>query len=187
MRPKKIWLISDTHFGHLSSQRWINDETGLKVRHGFADVNECDEIMIDNWNKTVMPHDRVYHLGDISMARKEIAKLGRVHGKIVLIKGNHDIHKLKEYLPFVEDIRGSHTLDDVVLSHIPVHLDNRSSLRWTSNIHGHLHEKNVMLKNTKGQLTKIQDPRYLNVCVEQINYTPIELDEALSILEKRKC
>ena len=62
------------------------------------DPNEMDEEMIKRWNETVRPNDKVYHLGDVVINRKALTTLSRLNGDKVLIRGNHDIFKLEEYI-----------------------------------------------------------------------------------------
>ena len=160
------FLISDTHFSHKNICTFTNYD-GSKLRP-FETAEEMDELMIENWNKTVRPIDKVYHLGDVAINRVGLKVLERLNGKKVLIKGNHDIFPLKDYLPHFYDIRAYHILDKMILSHIPIHSDSRG--RFGANIHGHTHSNNVMKDGAK-------DPFYFCVCVEQINYTPISLEE----------
>ena len=162
----KTFLISDTHFGHnniLTFKR--NDGSPLRL---FNNIHEHDEYLIDQWNSTVSQDDKVYHLGDVGF--KSWASLANVLSKLngtkVLIKGNHDGHKLSQYQQFFKDIRGSHVLDKYILTHIPIHPESLS--RWKANIHGHLHA------NT------LKDSRYFNVSVEQLNYKPIDFEEIRS-------
>lgn len=126
---------------------------------------------MDRWNAVVRPSDKVYHLGDLAMARRHIATIGRCNGTKVLIKGNHDLFNLDDYTPFFKDIRGSHVLAGKLLTHIPVH--PASLERWGANIHGHLHSERVL--GADGQ----QDPRYACVSVEQTGFAPVALDEVL--------
>ena len=162
----KNFVISDTHFGH--SNILTFEHNGNKVRE-FDSVDHMDETMIENWNRVVRPVDRVYHLGDIVMNRRCMPILDRLNGKKVLIKGNHDIFKLSDYLPYFDDIRAYKVFPKhmIILSHIPIHPSQMN--RFKLNIHGHIHT-NIL-----------DDDRYLNVSVEKINYTPLDLNE---ILEK---
>lgn len=163
------WLISDTHFGHKGVTEFLRSDNKTPLRP-WDDVQEMDEALVKNWNSVVGDKDRVYHLGDVVINRKALKILDRLKGRKVLIKGNHDIFKLKDYTPYFEDIRAYQKLDSFILSHIPLHPS--SIARWASgNIHGHLHS-NVVLDD-KGN----PDKRYINVSVEQINYTPISFDE----------
>jgi len=166
-----IFFISDTHFGHQGSCNFLRTDGVTKMRP-FDTSEEMDEILVENWNKVVKPFDKVYHLGDVSMKRKDIATVGRCNGKKVLVRGNHDIFNLTDYTPYFYDIRGVHVMParDMILSHIPLH--GESIDRFRINIHGHTHEKSV------GSL------QHCCVCVEQINYTPISLEELNSRINK---
>lgn len=126
-----------------------------------------DNVLIDNWNKVVSPKDKVYHLGDVYINRKARFILDRLNGDKVLIKGNHDIFSLENYTPYFRDIRAYHVLDKMILSHVPIHTDNLG--RFKGNVHGHLHEHRI--KDVNGNV----DLRYQTVCVEHIDYTPVEL------------
>ena len=57
----KIYVISDTHFGHENSLKWT-DEDGNKLRP-FDTVEELNNTIIDNWNRVVKAGDHVYHFG----------------------------------------------------------------------------------------------------------------------------
>lgn len=157
------WIISDTHFSHKSILSFKRSD-GSPLRD-FKHVDEMDQYMIDQWNSVVHPDDKVYHLGDVAMCN--ITKLTEIFshlpGRKVLIKGNHDTLKLSQYAYLFSDVRAYHVLDGLLLAHIPVHPESLS--RWKGQIHGHLH------------YNKVKDPRYFNVSVECINYTPINFEE----------
>ena len=156
--------------GHEGPYNKFLNHDGTFLRQNLATcADEADELMIEKHNKLVKPSDRVYFVGDFCFSKKHIHKLGRMHGRKVLIKGNHDTLELKEYLPYVDDIRGVHQFDGVVITHIPIH--EQSLGRRGFNIHGHLHAHRVTLPNGR------VDPRYFNVSVEQIGYQPITLEE----------
>jgi len=172
----KTWLISDTHFGHEKTCSDFKGPDGVSPLRPFANADEMDREMVQRWNALVQPADRVYHLGDVVIARKNLHILHALNGRKKLIRGNHDIFKLEDYSPFFDDILGSHKLDDFVLSHIPLHPG--SLARWCGgNIHGHTHANRVMAKSPYSS-AEVIDPRYLCVSVEQTNYGPISLDEA---------
>lgn len=156
----KVFLISDTHFGHKNLINFKRAD-GSPLRP-FSQVDEMNGTLIKNWNSVVSPEDKVYHLGDVTINVKSLDLLYNLNGTKILIKGNHDIQSLKCYLPHFKDIRGSHELDGLLLTHIPV--SETQKYRYRGNIHGHLHEKNL------------KDPWYYNVSVEQINYTPIPFE-----------
>jgi len=156
-----IFFISDTHFGHGNILNF-RDKENNRVRP-FVSVEEMDEALIQNWNKVVRPQDKIYHLGDVAIPRKGLDCLSRCNGDKVLVRGNHDIFRLKDYVKYFRDVRGYVVLENYLASHIPVHPDSKG--RFKKNIHGHLHTNNL------------EDDFYINVSVEQINFTPIAWEE----------
>lgn len=161
---KDIFVISDTHFGHQLMTTVLTDH-GQRLRP-WDTTDEMDETLIANWNSVVTPSDKVYHLGDVFFPRKGRMLLSRLNGDKVLIRGNHDGHPIKDYLMGFRDVRALHVLDNVIMTHVPIH--EQSLSRWKGNVHGHLHEHRIL--NRVG----LPDPRYTTVCVEHIGYTPKE-------------
>lgn len=176
-----IFLIADLHFSQEGACKWLNSD-GTKMRP-FESAFEMDEVLIANWNKVVSPSDKVYVLGDVAMKKSAVSLIGQCNGKKVLVKGNHDIYKLSDYTPYFYDIRGSHKLDNFILTHIPLHPD--SLARWCGgNIHGHLHSGNVDYIDWHREYGDTVDPRYFCVSVEQINYTPIAFEEVKRLMKE---
>lgn len=150
----KIHHISDHHFGHRNIIQYEN--------RPFIDVEEMNIMMIELWNAVVRPNDIVIHYGDFSLENPEytIDIIKKLNGDIILIKGNHDRRTRKfweERAGILKYFKRSIELDDVVLSHRPEEIDKY-------NIHGHIHSKG-----------KLRNDKY-NVCVEPLNYVPIEND-----------
>ena len=126
--------------------------------------------MEEQWNKTVGPNDKVYHLGDIAMPSskaKSLHILNRLNGEKVLIRGNHDQFDLKDYARYFKDVRGSHQFDGMLLTHIPVH--EQSLGKWGFNVHGHLHARRVALVDhyIKGNSLRIKCQIFL--CFSRTN------------------
>ena len=159
----RTFLIADTHFGHEGVCKFSRDD-GTPLRP-WDNAQEMDEALIERWNSVVGPGDKVYHLGDVAIPRRGLKCLAHLNGTKVLIRGNHDTFKLSDYVEYFKDIRGCHYLDGIILTHIPVHPDNLN--RYKGNIHGHLHYRRILQPD--GSI----DPRYQCVCVEHIDYTPI--------------
>jgi calcineurin-like phosphoesterase family protein len=180
-----VFLISDTHFTHKGVTQFLNNN-GTKLRP-WDNVEEMDEALVANWNSVVRPKDKIYHLGDVVINRRALKILERLNGEKVLIRGNHDIFRLEEYTPYFKDIRGSHKLDNFILTHIPIHPS--SLARWCGgNIHGHLHSENVMKylgEDWVGDDVYVKDLRYFCVSVEQINYTPISFEEVKKLIKEQ--
>jgi calcineurin-like phosphoesterase family protein len=172
-----IWLVSDTHFSHENILNFIDSRTGLKVRPGFANVDEMDECMIDNWNSAVKQGDKVYHLGDVMFGSKDrFAKLWpKLNGSKRLIVGNHDDIRYLSSGGFFKEVYLERKFRDekIHLSHIPLHpsqheVGSPGSKNFFCNVHGHIH----------GNPTPVG--RYINVSVEVINYTPVAFEDIVA-------
>jgi calcineurin-like phosphoesterase family protein len=73
-----LFVTADTHFSHAKMCEFVNAD-GSKVRP-WDDVEEMDEALVEQWNKTVGPKDKVYHLGDVAIQRKGLSLLNRLNG-----------------------------------------------------------------------------------------------------------
>lgn len=148
-----------------------------------------DDAIVERWNSVVKPSDKVYVLGDAIIGRSQLPTLGRLNGKKRLYMGNHDIfikNWNRDYQPYFTEISAYKVFDDLICSHIPLHPESVKE-RWKANVHGHLHANRVMThmprKGVIGKAIDIFAPReaidpiYLNVSLEQIDYTPISMDE----------
>ena len=170
----KQYFISDCHFGHHNILTF-KDEAG-KLTREFNNIEEHDDLIIDNINSVVRVMDKLFILGDVVMNRKNMSILDRINTKKrILVRGNHDTFKLKDYIPYFKDIRAYKVMPKhgIIFSHIPIHpcqLEGRFKL----NIHGHMHQNKIKY-----------DSRYFNICPEQIGYMPIELEEILKVKTKR--
>ena len=135
----------------------------------YSTMEEMHEDIIEKHNSVVKPSEKVYFLGDCVVDKAYFDLLGRFNGHLRLIKGNHCVeHKSLNYYKYFEQLLGVKFISDkkVILTHIPIHPD--SILPGWINIVGHLH------------CNPVPDERYKCVCLEQINFTPISLDELLS-------
>jgi len=173
---KNIWLISDTHFFHANILHFTDDNGELIRGKIFTDVDHMNEHMLDNWNSVVKPGDKVYHLGDVMMGPKEdfLKFWPKLNGSKRLIVGNHDDIKWMAQKELFAKIQMWRMFPEfgLLLSHVPLH---ESSLRrgnpWDEtapmllNVHGHIHQNPSPTKHHRC------------VCVEQINYTPINIEE----------
>lgn len=157
---KDIWVISDTHFGHHNIIKYCN--------RPYSGPTEMDWDMVEKWNSVIKPQDKVYHLGDVYMgcSKGYIENiLSQLNGHKRLILGNHDNGKDQILQRYFEKIDMWRIFSEfgLILTHVPLHKD---SMRHSSlNVHGHIHDK------------PSPDGPYKCVCVEQINYTPIHIEE----------
>ena len=151
-----VWFISDIHAGHLNQTRW---------RTGFKDEEEIFNIVKQNYHDLVGKRDTCYFLGDIAFNQMRLWDIASWAGqKKVLIVGNHDTERIpmRDLCNAFDEVHSLLKYKKFWLSHAPLHPDE---LRGKINVHGHTHHH------------VIDDPRYVNVCLEQINYRPINLLE----------
>lgn len=168
---EKVFIISDTHFGHSATFEAFKRNDGTPLRP-FKSLEEMHTTFISNWNTVVGKNDLVLHLGDVAFSGQAMdAIMPQLNGNKRLIRGNHDRFSEGRYRRFFQRIEGCYVRDGYIFTHIPIHPESLS--RWHANIHGHLHAN------------LINHPQYFNASVEQINYTPIEFEKVKAILKKR--
>ena len=163
-----IWVTSDTHFNHIDILTFKHC-----CRKEFDSVDHMNQCMFDNWNSVVGVDDIVYHLGDVLFGiDKEqwlAENFNKLNGKKHLILGNHDNPKF--LAPYFKSISMWKTFNDIglLLSHTPQHASTLAEThRFKENIlnvHGHIH------------FNPSPAGPYKCVCVEQTNYTPVNIDE----------
>lgn len=177
------FFISDLHLGHKNIIHFKNKK-GIISRQmvlpngllrPFESIEEHDDYIIEKINSVVSKEDKTYFVGDIAFGQESLKLIGKIKGYKYLIGGNHDCYATDSYLKYFNKIFGAKMLDKCILSHIPVHpcqLENR----YKVNIHGHMHSYNVKKFNW-GKLKFENDPRYINVSCEQLDFLPISYDE----------
>jgi calcineurin-like phosphoesterase family protein len=123
--------------------------------------------LIRRWNSVVKADDIVYHLGDVALCSdgdRFTALINSLKGRKMLITGNHDEHRASWYMEHGFEWATRYPIifdSSLILSHEPIFM-NSNDMRV--NIHGHIHTK-VMP----------DERHYINVSVEQTDYTPISL------------
>lgn len=174
-----IYVASDTHFGHANIIRYCN--------RPFADVEEMDKALVENWNSIVKPEDTVIHVGDFAFVRKDYSKLKDIldslRGNKILIRGNHD------YSPEVMQKAGfsfvaeSCTIvnNDVkyLFTHYPIDSESArlsilDEIGADFHIHGHVHNHKPIISGN----------RSINASVEGTNYTPFALSSVPFLYKK---
>ena len=159
----KIYLIADTHFGEDRIRRYEN--------RPFESADQMDSELISRWNSTVTAEDTVYHLGDFGADGNEAEILGRLNGKKILIKGNHDTRCNSEdrSLGFSEVYDYPIIVDGFwILSHDSLYVNENMPY---ANLFGHVHNSPVVKDYSK---------QHYCVSAERINYTPISFDQVKS-------
>lgn len=175
-----IYVTSDLHFGHKNAIK-------LCMRP-FNTVEEMNQTIIDNWNKTVSDKDEVYILRDIALshnADKVQQYLLQLKGIKHLVKGNHD--QFTESLHFKPHIFQSiqnykefkYNGNFIIMMHYPIldwnHMHNQNSFM----LHGHMHNPpQYNIDNIKNNI------RRYDVGVDANNFTPIRIDEIIKKFQK---
>ena len=173
-----IFFTSDTHFGHEKLCTTFTRPDGSPARN-FSCAAEMDEHMVKQWNSVVRPCDTVYHLGDVLINKKNFHTLGRLQGKLRLVRGNHDIFDDEDYHMYFKRLLGVKMFPKygAVCTHIPIHPQQLEN-RWKVNLHGHMHHQLVRDKHG------YPDRRYINLCGEHWNYVPQALDSLVKLVDK---
>jgi calcineurin-like phosphoesterase family protein len=183
--PARIWVISDTHFGHDNMYMFLRQDGLTRVRPGFQSSADADAHMVRAWNARVHAADHVYHLGDVGFGPTFLDLVKHLAGHKRLILGNHDKEDVRKYREAgFQKVFGSRQHEGCWLTHIPMHPSTIGEGKL--NIHGHIHERLVMRTTSwarsveDGQplpMGREPDPRYRNVCVEHTNYAPVLLND----------
>lgn len=123
----KIYVISDTHFGHYNL-----------IKNNIRPVDFEQRIMKNLYRLNLTEHDLLIHLGDFCWGELESSFLSLPCRK-VLVKGNHDKKSYSYYynhgFDFCCETFGlSYMNTKIVFSHKPL-----GEGLYDLNIHGHLH------------------------------------------------
>ena len=109
----------------------------------FANVEEMNEILIQNWNAMVKQHDTVFFLGDFAFKNVEqaLAIRRRLNGIIHFIEGNHDYaaHKIRQTFAWFKPVAMVKVGDqEIFLSHYAHRVWPKSHYKcWMLFAHSH--------------------------------------------------
>jgi len=156
-----VRFIADLHLSHAN----------MSKKRGFETIEEHDEYIIKQWNSVVRKRDTTYILGDVTMEKSApYHLLSRLKGIKNVVLGNHDHRQdVKKLLEYVNSVSGMLSYKKVILTHCPVH-PMEMDYRFSHNIHGHIHEKQVLYNG-------LSDLRYICVSCERVDFIPKTLIE----------
>ena len=170
--PEKVWVWSDHHLFHNNIIKF----TGRP----FNNPSEFASVMTQNAN-VINDDDFVIFGGDITFGDTVSTRqwVKSIPGKKYLIMGNHEVDRKKKireiekfgFVAFTDCLHLENTTHPIsYITHYPLFEnfipDN------VFNVHGHIHEK------------KMQGDKYINMCVEHTNYSPVKLIDMLSKASK---
>lgn len=163
----KVWLITDTHFGHDK----MVDFCGRPV--DFADR------ILSHLGSMVHEDDLLIHLGDVCIG-DDMMWHDRLDDSIpnvpkILIRGNHDRKSDHWYMShgwiYVSEIIGNHYFGKkVLLSHFPIH-----DIGYEINIHGHFHNSDH--RRQEPELVAIKNEKQKLLAIENTDYKPVLLEK----------
>lgn len=164
------FFISDTHFG---------DAPRLRIdKRPFASIGEMDRAIVERWNETVAPDDKVWHLGDFALGQPSeriVELLAGLNGRKHLIIGNNDGPATLEQPGWASvqhytelTVEGKR----LVLCHYAFRTWNRMG-EGVVNLHGHSH----------GRLKPA--PRQYDVGVDVWDFRPVTLATILGTRRRR--
>ena len=163
----KIYLVTDWHFEHFPI-------IGYDPRPA-----DYEDIIIENYKKTVTENDTVINLGDVIIDRnfgKLKGILDSLPGKKILTMGNHDNFPATWYKrQGFDEVYREYFYEDYVFSHKPIDMSLYPHLKF--NIHGHFHRGG---RHGDRSATFYAYDDYKNICMyisDMKGFYPIELNE----------
>lgn len=163
----KIWLITDTHFGHENIKKYCGRPDGF------------EDIILDNISKYCRTGDMLIHLGDTHMGAKGATYMesfaqvtSQIHTALVL--GNHDKDSRTKYLRYFDSVFDSLSLNGVYLSH---HGVKNLPSDFRHQVYGHHHNSKLP--------EEIADwSNAYRLSIEFENYKPVLLDTIVGRISK---
>lgn len=163
--------ISDLHFGHANAIKFD--------QRPYANVDEMDRCLIENWNSRVSKDDDVYIVGDFCFRSCKTPDwyLKQLIGHKHLIVGNHDKNTLDcenaaKYLETIDKMLFVTDKDKpICLCHFPIAEWNKAR-HGSWHIYGHIHGDTSEVY----QFMQSRE-RALNAAACINNYIPASFDE----------
>jgi len=164
----KVFVTADMHFGHTNIIKYEN--------RPFNSVESMDAAIIKNWNTVVSKRDKVIVAGDVSFYGKDktIEIIQQLHGKKILIKGNHDQRNNQWWSDVGFDEVSNYPIifkEWFIIQHEPPTYINDAMPYYF--IYGHVH-------GTKGIYPTITKTAAC-VSVERWEYKPVELERVVDL------
>ena len=180
--PDKLFLTSDSHLGHFNICKYCH--------RPFQSRSEMDHTLIKNWNVVVPEDGIVVHCGDFMLPHNEDIKeynkyLNQLHGRVLLLRGNHDRASLdwvSDKLIAVRD-QAMIVVDGVKIfaQHYPC-----AAFNGDYHVYGHIHTlADGTCYGIDGDVTKVMRKNTYDVGVDQNGYTPVSYWQLCDIFRKK--
>lgn len=180
--PDKLFFCSDSHLGHFNICKYCH--------RPFQSRSEMDQTLIKNWNSVVPEDGIVVHCGDFMLPHNEDIKeynkyLNQLHGRVLLLRGNHDRASLdwvSDKLIAVRD-QAMIVVDGVKIfaQHYPC-----AAFNGDYHVYGHIHTlADGSCYGIDGDVTKVMRKNTYDVGVDQNGYTPVSYWQLCDIFRKK--
>ena len=166
---ENVYFFSDAHFDHKNIIKYCN--------RPFDSTRQMNQTMVENWTDIVSDNDKVFFLGDMSYGRDRRPIdywLGKLTGKISYIRGNHDKDIINQATVIHSHYGIKYNNYQFLLMHDPRRPNGYDG--WI--IHGDKHNNHPKEYPFINQKNKT-----VNVCAELVDYTPINLDRLIMLIE----
>ena len=193
----KVFFTSDHHFGHANIIRFCN--------RPWSTISEHNRALIANWNAVVPEDGIVFHLGDFCYKGGGFPAMwwikGQLHGRIILIRGNHDpdtrkqqnLQQLQQIFEGVFDQLEIKVEEQrIMMNHYPLltwpHIHDQKKPTWQ--IFGHVHLFNGKSDIYRSSIAKCCISTQYEVGVDLNNYRPIsfhQLKERIEYQVQHEC
>jgi len=158
-----VYVTSDWHIGHKG--------IASRFRTGFGSDAAHDYQIVENASRILKKRDVVLMLGDMAFTLEGLQAIKELPGRKILIRGNHDTFKTKDYLDVFEEIHGAYRYKNTFFTHIPIH---PTELYRGFNVHGHCHRGGPKETQSGDQWW-----RYYNAILEFNNYQIVPVKHVL--------
>ena len=180
--PDKLFMTSDSHLGHYHICKYCH--------RPFQSRSDMDQTLIKNWNAVVPEDGIVVHCGDFMLPHNEDIKeynkyLNQLHGRVLLLRGNHDRASLdwvSDKLIAVRD-QAMIIVDGVKIfaQHYPC-----AAFNGDYHVYGHIHTlADGTCYGIDGDVTKMMRKNTYDVGVDQNGYTPVSYWQLCDIFRKK--
>ena len=180
--PDKLFFCSDSHHSHFHICKYCH--------RPFQSRSEMDQTLIKNWNEVVPEDGIVVHCGDFMLPHNEDIKeynkyLNQLHGRVLLLRGNHDRASLdwvSDKLIAVRD-QAMIVVDGVKIfaQHYPC-----AAFNGDYHVYGHIHTlADGSCYGIDGDVTKVMRKNTYDVGVDQNGYTPVSYWQLCDIFRKK--
>lgn len=166
----RVFVFSDTHFDH-------GNVITKFVFRPFSSTAQMNDSMTRNWNEVVGDSDSIYFLGDMCYGRERRPIdywLGNLSGRIFFIRGNHDTDAITRATVIPDHYGIEYQNYKFLLMHDPYRPFGYDG--WI--IHGDKHNNDLEEYPFINQKNKT-----VNACAELVDYTPLNLDELIRMIE----